>query len=190
MSYGPRVAAVVLAAGSGSRFDGPEHKLEALIDGRAVLDHTLDAVCAAGFNEVLLVQGALDLTDFGARHHVTIVESPNWAKGQAHSLQAAIEVATERDYSAVTVGLGDQPFVPTSAWRSVGACAGPIVIATFNGVRRPPVKLRRDVWEDVAKTGDEGARSLIAGRPELVHELPCQGDPSDIDTPEDLAKWN
>ena len=190
MTYGPRVAAVVLAAGSGSRFDRPEHKLEALLDGRSVLDRTLDAVCAAGFNEVLLVQGALDLAPFAERHRVTIVNSPNWAQGQAHSLQAAVVVARERGYEAVTVGLGDQPMVPTSAWRSVGASAGTIVTATFGGDRRPPVKLHRDIWDELPKSGDEGARALILGRPELVQELACQGDPSDIDTPEDLAKWN
>jgi molybdenum cofactor cytidylyltransferase len=186
----PEVAAVVLAAGAGSRFERSEHKLTALIRGRSVLDRTLDAVCDAGFNEVLLVQGALDLSPFAKFHDVTLVDSPNWAQGQAHSLQAAIAVARERGHLAVVVGLGDQPMVPTSAWRSVGASAGLIVTATFDRKRRPPVKLHRDVWDDLPTQGDEGARALMLGRPELVQELPCHGDPADIDTSEDLAKWN
>lgn len=186
----PEVAAIVLAAGAGSRFEGSEHKLNTLINGRSVLDRTLDAVCAAGFDEVLLVQGALDLRQFAKSHDVTLVDSPNWARGQAHSLQAAIAVARERGHRAVVVGLGDQPMVPTSAWRSVGASAGLIVTATFDRKRRPPVKLHRDVWDDLPTEGDEGARALMLARPELVHELACPGDPTDIDTAEDLAKWN
>ena len=186
----PEIAAVVLAAGAGSRFEGPSHKLTALIGGRSVLDRTLDTVCSAGFDEVLVVQGALDLTEFAQRHEITIVDSPNWDQGQAHSLQAAISVARERGYIAVVVGLGDQPMIPPSAWRSVGASAGLIVTATFDQKRRPPVKLHRDVWDDLPVDGDDGARALMAGRPELVQELPCHGDPTDIDTSEDLAKWN
>lgn len=186
----PQVAAVVLAAGAGSRFSDAEHKLLALLDGRSVLDRTLDSVCAAGFNEVLLVQGAVDLTSVVAGRNVTIVDSPDWEKGQAHSLQAAIAVANQRDYVAVVVGLADQPMIPTSAWRSVGASAGLIVTATFDGVRRPPVKLHRDIWNLLPATGDEGARALMLDSPELVQELACNGDPVDIDTTEDLARWN
>lgn len=184
------VAAVVLAAGEGSRFTADGHKLTALIDGRSVLDRTLDEVCAAGFDDVLLVQGALDLGSFAVEHRVIVIDSPNWRLGQAHSLQAAIEVARQRDYLAVVVGLGDQPGVPTVAWRSVGASAGLIVTATFDQKRRPPVKLHREVWDDLPIDGDEGARALMLSRPELVQELPCPGDPADIDTIEDLAKWN
>ncbi len=186
----PKIAAVVLAAGKGSRFAGDSHKLSALIGGRTVLDHALESVCAAGFDKVLLVQGALDLSEYCKKHDVEIVESQDWELGQAHSLQAAIKVARSYGCVAVVVGLGDQPGVPTSAWRSVGASAGSIVTATFDQKRRPPVKLHKDVWDELPTDGDEGARALMLGRPELVQELPCPGEPSDIDTLEDLAKWN
>ena len=58
------MAGVVLAAGAGARFTasgGEGHKLLADLDGRSVLDRVLDAVLAAGLDDVALVEGAVDL---------------------------------------------------------------------------------------------------------------------------------
>lgn len=186
----PSIAAIVLAAGAGTRFSQSSHKLLAKIDDRTVIELALDAVCTAGFNHVLLVQGAVDLSQFATDSKITLVDSPNWRQGQAHSLQAGLAVAGDLGCEAVVVGLGDQPGVPPSAWRSVGSSAGKIVTATFDGQRSPPVKIHRDVWDDLPTEGDEGARALISSRPDLVKELPCQGSPQDIDTAEDLARWS
>ena len=183
------IAAVVLAAGSGSRFKGEQHKLLAELQGLPVIVRTVEAVLGAGFNQVYVVSGAVELAGV-LPADVTVVESPRWAEGQAHTLLAGVNAAAADGHDAVVVGLGDQPMVPSSAWRSVGAARGPIVTATFDGDRRPPVKLESSVWELLPTEGDEGGRALIQGRPDLVSEVPCSGDPSDIDTQEDLAKWN
>ena len=51
-----RVAAIVLAAGAGSRFGGG--KLLATVDGRPLLQHTLDRLAEAGIDDVIVVLGA------------------------------------------------------------------------------------------------------------------------------------
>ncbi len=181
------VAAVVLAAGGGSRFSGPTHKLLAELDGRPVVAHALASALAAGLDEVIVVDGAVDLSDLlpaGVRR----VHNADWAAGQAGSLLAAIEVAEAGGHDAVVVGLGDQPRVPAAAWRAVAASGSPIAVATYGGRRRNPVRLGRSVWPLLARTGDEGARAVMRARPELVEEVACDGDPLDVDTAEDLDR--
>jgi molybdenum cofactor cytidylyltransferase len=191
------VAGVVLAAGAGSRFQAPGHeagsdpghKLRAPFRGRPVVSWVIDSVLEAGFNQVYVITGAVDLTDL-LPAGVTEVHHAAWADGQSGSLLAAVAAAGSDGHGAIVVGLGDQPLVPASAWRSVGACAGAIVTATFEGERRPPVKLDRSVWSELPSEGDFGARTLIQQRPDLVCELPCRGNPVDIDTVEDLRLWS
>lgn len=183
------VAGVILAAGGGSRFASGEHKLRADFRGRPVVSWTIDAASAAGFDQVYVVTGAVDLADL-LPDDVTEIHNPRWAEGQSTSLAAAIDTVRADGHDALVVGLGDQPLVPASAWRSVGAAAGLIVTATFDGERRPPVRLDASIWDRVPRHGDAGARTLMRRQPDLVSEIPCRGNPVDIDTVEDLRQWS
>jgi CTP:molybdopterin cytidylyltransferase MocA len=184
------VLAVVLAAGGGSRFAGSGHKLLAERDGRTVVEHAVDAAREA-LGEVLVVTGAARLPDaVTTAPGVRLIHNPGWADGQATSLATAITFATADDtIDAVVVGLGDQPDIPADAWRRVASSAAPIAIATYAGRRRNPVRLHRSVWPLLPTTGDEGARALTRLRAELVEEVPCSGSPDDIDTLEDVLRW-
>ena len=186
----------LLAAGDGSRFAGPNHKLRAdLGDGRTVAGAAISRALAAGLGDLVVVTGAVDLDDIVAaavtetRHVVTVVHNPNWADGQASTLQVAVAEADRRGAGAIVVGLADQPFIEPDAWRRVAASTAPIAVATYDGHRRNPVRLDRSVWPLLPTSGDEGARSVLRVRPELVEEIPCPGSPADIDTLEDLASW-
>jgi CTP:molybdopterin cytidylyltransferase MocA len=184
------VLAVVLAAGGGSRYTGDGHKLLAVRDGRTVVEHAVTAAHDA-LGDVLVVTGAVQLpSEVTARPGVRTAHNPAWAEGQATSLATAIEhVARDATIEAVVVGLGDQPDISREAWRRVAASTAPIAIATYDGRRRNPVRLHRSVWSLLPTTGDEGARALSRLRADLVEEVPCTGSPDDIDTLEDVLRW-
>jgi CTP:molybdopterin cytidylyltransferase MocA len=156
--------------------------------GRPLLSWALDQVVAAELGELIVVVGAVDLTAL-LPVDAFVVENAAWASGQASSLHAGITAAGDRGHDAVVVGLGDQPLVPAAAWTAVAAASGSaIAIATFGGRRTPPTRLARAVWPLLPTEGDHGARMLMAARPDLVREVPCPGDPLDVDTVEDLDR--
>jgi len=180
-------AAVLLAAGGGTRFRGDAHKLLTVLRDRPVYEHALAAARAGGLDEIVVVVGAVPLT---LPPDVTVLTNERWSDGQATSVRAAADYAAGRGHDAIVVGLADQPFVEPEAWAAVGGTDGPIVVATYGGRRGNPVRLHREVWPLLAAEGDEGARTLMRSRPDLVREVACQGDPADIDTVEDLQRWN
>jgi CTP:molybdopterin cytidylyltransferase MocA len=183
-------AALVLAAGGGSRFAGPASKLLTPFRGRPLVSWAVDAALDAGLDETVVVAGAEDLSTV-LPADITVLENQAWASGLASSLRAGLDWCERRGHGAAVVGLGDQPLVPTEAWRAVAASTGaPIVVATYSGRRRNPVKLDRSVWTLVPVTGDQGARVVMSSRPALVCEVACPGDPADVDTVEDLRLWS
>ena len=193
-SFRASCGALVLAAGGGSRFVGTTHKLLVEIAGKPVVRHVLEAVAASGVSPIIVVTGAVSLeevlaTPLPGNPDVVVTHNDRWRSGVASSLQCGLVVARQRGLAGVVVGLGDQPGVPASAWRQVADTDAPIAVATYHGVRRNPVRIHAELWDQLPHDGDEGARTLIRVRPELVAEVACQGNADDIDTADDVARW-
>ena len=181
---------VLLAAGSGSRFHAPHHKLLAPMGSSTVIEHSLSALLAAGLDGVVVVTGSADLS--AVLQAVPTVHNPRWATGQRSSVECALTYASEHSYGAVVIGLADQPFITPEAWKSLAESDAAISVATYDGKRGNPVRLDASVWPlFFATTGDpdSGARTLMHLHPELVREVACKGNSADIDTTEDLSKW-
>ena len=120
---------------------------------------------------------------------VHIVVNGRWREGSATSLQAGIARAAELGATRAVVALADQPFITAEAWRDVAAADAAVAVATYAGGRGHPVQLRADVWPLLPTEGDEGAKAVMRLRPDLVREVPCPGSAVDIDTVEDLRRW-
>jgi CTP:molybdopterin cytidylyltransferase MocA len=184
------VAALVLCAGSGSRFGGDVHKLLAPARGRPLVTWAVSTALDAGLDETIVVTGAVDLSSV-LPAGVTVIANESWHDGQATSLGVGVDWCARQGHEAVVVGLGDQPGLTVETWRALAAPAPtPIAVATYHGKRGHPVRLAADVWPLLPPSGDQGARRLLEARPELVTEIPSRGDPRDIDSRADLRRWN
>ena len=181
-----RRVAILLAAGGGTRFQGATHKLLASLRDRPVYQWAIEHAVEADL-EVWVITGCAELEPI---NDVEFVHNDQWATGQASSLQRAVAHARARGIDAFTVGLGDQPFVTSTTWRDVSDSTSPIAVANYHGVRGNPVRLSAEVWDLLPKEGDLGARNLFAQRPDLVADIPSDGSSADIDTLEDLQRWN
>jgi CTP:molybdopterin cytidylyltransferase MocA len=158
------IAAVVLAAGEGSRFGGPKQRL--------LLPSVLDAVQSSSVDEIVVVAGA-----YPVESDARVVGCGEWKQGPGASLRCGLLALPDETEAAVVV-LADGPDLSAAhvdrtveAWRGG---AGDIVAASYGGDRGHPIVLGRAVWPLVP---DEGARALD---PVLI---PCDdlGPPGDVD---------
>jgi molybdenum cofactor cytidylyltransferase len=193
-------AAVILAAGAGSRFGGG--KARARLEGRPLLAHVLAAVRAAGIERVVVVLGrdagavldAVRESEPAALSRVLVTVNPGPERGLATSLQLGFGAATAAPAPAgVLVLLGDQPRVRAEVLREL--CGAPTAAATLAVVPRyaadaapNPVLLLPAGWSLVGRlSGDRGLGPLLAAEPGRIVRVAVPGANPDVDTPADLA---
>ena len=172
-----RVTALVLAAGDATRFGSP--KQLALLDGRPLLQHPLDALAAALLEDVVVVLGAQAPAIESAitwRAERRLV-NPRPQDGLAGSLRMGLAaVAGDPAVDAALIVLGDQPWLRPDVIEGVMAAAAatdrPIVRPRYDADAAPnPVLVRRSAWPLASGLeGDRGLGPLLAAHPELVAE--------------------
>jgi nicotine blue oxidoreductase len=195
----------LLAAGEGSRFGQPKALVE--LNGQTLAERGVGLLRAGGADPILVVTGAVPLE----LDRTLTVDNPLWRTGMGSSLRAALQALSGAargpdigpdigpemgtDIGAVVVALADQPLVGAEAVaRLIAAYRGgaSVAVAAYDGQPRNPVLLAREHWPEViaTATGDQGARTFLRTRPELVTLVECgdTGRPDDIDTPADLAR--
>lgn len=189
-----RLEALVLAAGTGSRFGGG--KLLAPWGQGLLLHGALAAAFAAPVRGVTVVTGS-DAEAVGAAARafnpaVRIVHAADYAEGMGASLRTGI-ARLPADTAGGFVFLGDMPRVPHEVLKPLAeALAGgaPAAGPTFQGRRGHPVLLGAALFRQLlALTGDEGARSVLHGlgdRLALI-EAPDDGVLFDVDERCDLG---
>jgi molybdenum cofactor cytidylyltransferase len=190
------VAAILLAAGRGTRF-GEEPKLLARLGGKALVRYVAEAAVASLANPVAVVTGHRAEEVEGALQglSVRIVYNPLFAGGLSTSLKAGLS-ALPLETRAAIILLGDMPLVKTElidalivGWRDRGEPAA--LIPTWSGQRGNPVVISRALQTEIeGLSGDVGAGSILRGRPDVL-EWPTVNPAvlRDVDTREELAKF-
>jgi molybdenum cofactor cytidylyltransferase len=193
-----RVAAIVLAAGRGTRMGGP-NKLLAEVGGKPIVRRAVEAALASRARPVVVVIGHEGdrVAAALAGLDITRVQNPDYVEGLASSLKTGI-AALPTNADAVVVALGDMPNVTGGLIDRLVQAIDPargalIVVPTREGRRGNPVVWSRRFFDDLARLeGDTGARHLITQSNEAVVEVPVDDEGAflDIDTPEALARAN
>ena len=185
------VAAILLAAGSASRF-GSDKLHHALPHGVAIAVQSARHLHAVFGKSLAVVRpGAEALAEKLRAEGCDIAVCETAAEGMGESLACAVRAVGPAD--AYVVALADMPFIrPSSieAVRDALAAGGALVAPYFRAHRGHPVGISgRFRAELEALKGDEGARKLLVARAAELVKVPV-GDPGvvrDIDKPSDLT---
>jgi len=168
---------LVLAAGRGERFaasGGTTHKLQALLAGKPVLQHVLDAVAQSGLP-----------------HH--LVHADPSRPGMGDSIAAG--VCATANAAGWLVLPGDLPLVLPETLRSIAAALADCAVAVplYQGERGHPVGFTAECQPGLlALTGEQGAASVVRqqaqqGRVRWV-DVDDAGTVTDVDTVQDLER--
>ena len=189
----PRVGAVLLAAGTGSRYEAG-NKLLATVDGTPLVRHAAATLTASAVTDTVVVVGhdAAAVRDALADLPVSFRSNPDYAAGQSTSVRAGIRAARERNWDATVFALGDMPFVDPSSVDALleqyATANGSIFAAAYGGTRGNPVCFDSAHYGTLADvSGDVGGRQLVEDHP--GSRLVATGDPGvtqDIDRVADL----
>ncbi len=183
---------LVLAAGSGSRFEGIKQLAE--VAGQALILRAcaLAETIAPGAVHVIL----------GTHHEaiaerlpstVRVIEHPSWADGMGSSLAAGI-TALDAHCDAALVLLADQVALRHQAlsemiarWRADPDTA---VCAHYGGQPGVPAIFPRRLFAELAGLrGDRGAKPTLLRETGPDTQLAMPEAAIDIDTPADLVAW-
>jgi molybdenum cofactor cytidylyltransferase len=192
---GPRVAALLLAAGQSRRMGS--NKLLEEIDGRPMVARTAQRLLSSRARPIVAVLGnQAEAVDAAlGKLPVERVQNPAYAEGLSTSLKRGL-AALPPDIDGAIVCLGDMPLVAGRDLDRLIAAFDPlegraIVVPTRRGKRGNPVLWARRFFAEMAElAGDVGAKHLIGEHAELVAEVEMDSDGVlvDIDTPDALAE--
>ena len=167
---------LVLAAGRGERFaasGGTVHKLQALLAGKPVIDHVMDAAKASGLP-----------------YHVVTADASR--PGMGDSIAAGVQATPGA--AAWLILPADLPLISSGTLRAV-AFAAPcaVTLPVYRGQRGHPVRFGSECASDLMKLqGNQGAAQIIRAREATdsiaLIDVNDAGCVTDIDTLDDLAR--
>lgn len=163
----PRVAGLVLAAGSSTRMG--RNKLLLDLDGRPVVRRVVEAAIGAALDRVVVVLGHEADVVRAALEGLACesIVNPDHAKGVGTSLRAGLRhVASSAD--AAVVILADMPFVTSSTiagvvrlHRETGAR---LILSHYGDVQAPPTLYGRALFAEVLGVPDGKSGKQVAER--------------------------
>jgi molybdenum cofactor cytidylyltransferase len=188
------VSAIVPAAGAATRFGGA--KLQAIVRGRPLLDHTVGALLAGGCDGVVVVTGPeadwTDRIESLRDPRVTMVVNKDPSRGMLSSIQAAVAAVHG---SPVAILPGDMPFVraeTVAALLDRAMHAGRAVVSPMHDGRRGhPILIPSSILSAIAGASPTSTLADVLRASAIARVDVDVTDPGvlrDVDVQEDLAR--
>ena len=188
------IGTIILAAGGSSRLGQPKQLLEKA--GQPLVRHMAQLAVDLATGPVVVVVGAKAQAVSDALHglQVRIVPNPDWEMGMASSLKIGVEMLEKTLPDALLVLLTDQPHVSRALIEQLIETAGSthkgIVASEYGDTHGVPVLFRPQFFDALKTlTGDTGARKIVQHHPDDVASVPFEQGAIDLDTPDDVARW-
>jgi molybdenum cofactor cytidylyltransferase len=187
MRFRPTI--VVPAAGLGSRFGGPAHKLEQDFEGSTVLGTTVRHAISTQLPVVVVTTAALAplVGRLLATRDIVVLSAAEAARGMGATI--ATGVAERSGAPGWLVLPGDMPLVRPSTLLAVAGALEQhaVVYAQHRGRRGHPVGFAAELYSELIQLrSDDGARRVMLRYPAHGEEVDDRGVLLDVDTPADL----
>ena len=206
MSDMPNIGAVILAAGSASRFGSCKQLIT--IDETSLLSRTITATFSAGCKNIVVITGAFrDAVeahvktlgaDFAERNRVQVIYNDHWDSGMGSSIKKGIEYL-HNECEAAIVTVCDQPYLTdqilsgllSKMFEDTSTVECEIVASQYsNGVLGVPVLFKRSIFPNLLSLGNAtGARKVISDNINVAQFFAFPHGEIDIDTTEDLSAF-
>jgi molybdenum cofactor cytidylyltransferase len=184
-----RPAIVVPAAGRGSRFGGPLHKLMQPFESSTVLGTTLRHAIESQLPVVLVTTAEMLplASKVLARRDIVVLSESEAARGMGASI--AVGIAERSGAPGWLVLPGDMPLVQPGTMLAVAAALEqhPVVYAQHRGRRGHPVAFAAELYSELIQlNSDDGARRVMLRYPAHGEDTADSGVLLDVDTAGDL----
>ena len=180
-----RIGCVVMAAGNASRFG--ENKLAAVLDGKTLIQRSLDAVPGEQFDRVVVVTQYPEVADLAKTYGFTAVENlhPDW--GISHTISLGLQELSDMD--GILFQVSDQPLLKRESVAALVRCyrqhPHDIVALSHNGVRGNPCLFPSRFFPELLELREDHGGNTVIRRHEddlLLYEVDAR-QLTDVDTP-------
>jgi molybdenum cofactor cytidylyltransferase len=186
-----RIAAIVLAAGTSSRYGA--NKLLLPFGDSSVIRTAAQRILAAQPECTVVVTGhdSEHVRAQLAGLPLTLAHNPRYLEGEMiSSIKVGLAALEATPVAAALVALGDMPLLPTEIvlrlMRAYRLCCGELLAPRFEQQRGHPVVIARRFWPAALALPDGAPmRQLLAAHPDAVALLQVNTDRilRDVDTP-------
>lgn len=180
------LAVMIMVAGQAERFGSC--KSLALLNGKPLLQHVVDAVTPVANNQIFVVTGRYHEEIKKQFPNLSLIENKQWQLGLGNSIASGTRFLSE-NYENLLIVLGDQVALTAEDIKSLidSHYSNQITCAFYSEKCGVPAVFSKPFFPQLLELeGDQGAKSLLIRSENKVVSVAMENAVMDIDTPDQL----